>query len=86
MENIVKGGVSYLKEFHDYWNLSKINSYPEPIISKIQYFFGVDKKHLTKENLQDKKRFIQTILAHSTKSELEKDLELETIELLNCAQ
>ena len=85
MEKIVKGGIPYIKEFHDYWNLSKVSSYPEPIKDKIQYFFGVEKKHLTKENLQDKERFVQTILAHSTKSELEKDLELETIELLNCA-
>ena len=84
MENIVKGGISYLKEFYDYWNLSKTSSYPEPIKNKIQYFFGVEKKHLTKKNLQNKERFVQTILAHSTKSELEEDLELETTELLNC--
>jgi len=86
MKNIIKGDAPYLKEFHDYWNLSEISSYPEPIKDKIQYFFGVEKGHLTKKNIQDKKRFVQTILAHSTKSELEKNLELETIELLNCVQ
>jgi len=86
MENIIKGNMSYLKEFHNYWNLSEISSYPEPIKNKIQYLFGVDKRNLTKKNIQDKERFVQTILAHSTKSELEENLELETIELLNCAQ
>lgn len=86
MKNIIKGDVPYIKEFHDYWNLPKTNSYPEPIKDKIQYSFGVEKRHLTKENLQDKERFVQTILTHSKKSELEENLELETAELLNCAQ
>jgi uncharacterized Ntn-hydrolase superfamily protein len=86
MESIVNGGILYLEEFHDYWNLSRVSSYPKPIKDRIQYFFGIEKKHLTKKNIQDKEKFVQTILAHSTKSELEEYLESETIELLNCAQ
>ena len=68
----------YLKEFHEYWNLSKPPINTSPIKNKINYYFGVELKHLTKENIQSEKNFIQIILAHSKPSELEKDVKRET--------
>lgn len=82
MGNIINEGISYLRKFHNYWNLSKISSYPETM-NKISYYFGIDKKLLTKENIQNKEKFVQLISDNSKKSELEEDLDFEEVEMIN---
>jgi hypothetical protein len=68
----------YLKEFHKYWDLENPPINTNPIINKINYYFGTEKQYLTKENLANQQKFIQTILKHSKPSELELDIKRET--------
>ena len=71
----------YLKEFHKYWNLSNPPINNNSIKNRINYYFGVELKYLTKNNIQNKENFIRTILTHSKLSELEKDVKRETEQL-----
>jgi hypothetical protein len=52
----------YLEEFSNY-HFEKISENSSEIKNKINYYFGVNQKHLTKQNLEN--NFYETIIKNS---------------------